>query len=129
MNVEKMIGFVLICVAMIVLLRQHRPEFGVMLSVGAAGVLLLWVTGNIFPIIEEIIELSNQTGINSESSQILIKSLGICFLTQTAIDTCKDAGESALANKAELAGKVAVLFLGLPLLKKLIETALMLISY
>ena len=36
---------------------------------------------------------------------ILFKTLGICFLAQFAADSCRDAGESALASKVELAGR------------------------
>lgn len=43
-------------------------------------------------------------------------------------DACKDAGESALASKAELAGKLMLLMLALPLFEKIAQLAASLIN-
>jgi stage III sporulation protein AD len=59
---------------------------------------------------------------------ILFKTLGLCFLAQFAADSCRDAGENALASKVELAGKLAIVILALPLFEKITSTALALIG-
>ena len=59
---------------------------------------------------------------------VLFKALGICYLTQFAADSCRDAGESALAVKAEIAGRIAVLLISLPLLSQVASTAMDLIG-
>ena len=59
---------------------------------------------------------------------MLFKALGICYLTQFAADSCRDAGESALAVKAEIAGRIAVLLISLPLLSQVASTAMDLIG-
>ena len=58
----------------------------------------------------------------------MFKTLGICFLAQFAADSCRDAGESALASKVELAGKISILVLSLPLFEDIAQTALGLIG-
>ena len=58
----------------------------------------------------------------------MFKALGICLLSQLAADACRDAGENAMAEKAELAGKVFLLLLALPLFEKIAELALTLIN-
>ena len=58
-------------------------------------------------------QLSEQV---SQGIQVLLKALGICYITQLAADTCKDAGQQAIATKVELAGKVAVLAIAMPML-------------
>ena len=45
-----------------------------------------------------------------------------------ASDACRDAGEAALASKADLAGKVTLLVLALPLFQKIGELAVSLIN-
>lgn len=63
-----------------------------------------------------------------EYGLILFKALGICLITQLASDACRDAGEAALASKADLAGKVTLLVLALPLFQKIGELAVSLIN-
>ena len=51
------------------------------------------------------------------------QALGVCFITQLASDACKDAGEGAIASKVELAGKVVILLLAMPLFEQIIGVA------
>ena len=66
--------------------------------------------------------------INSEYFTIVLKSLGICYVTQLASDTCRDSGYSAIASKVELAGKVSIVVIALPLFTNLVDIALGLIQ-
>ena len=68
------------------------------------------------------------SGVSGEYTIILIKTLGTCFLAQFAADACRDAGESSLASKVELAGKVAVILMALPLFEAIANTAITLIG-
>ncbi|MEG2371890.1 MAG: stage III sporulation AC/AD family protein [Hydrogenoanaerobacterium sp.] len=49
-------------------------------------------------------------------------------MTQIACDTCKDAGQSAISTKVEIAGKLAVLVISLPLFKALMDIVAALLS-
>ena len=50
------------------------------------------------------------------------------MLAQLSADACRDAGETALAEKAELAGKVFLLLIALPLFEKVAELAVRLMN-
>ena len=80
------------------------------------------------PMFQWIKDLLNECGMPGEYTGVLFKSLGICLITQLASDTCRDAGEQALANKAELAGRMALLMVGFPLFHKVAETVLSLMG-
>ena len=41
-------------------------------------------------------------------------------MTQLAADTCRDAGDSALAGKAELTGRILLLLLAVPLYEEIL---------
>ncbi len=63
-----------------------------------------------------------------EYGSILLKGLGVCLLTQTAADSCRDAGETALAGKAELTGKITLLAMSVPLFEKVAMLAAVMIN-
>ena len=65
-------------------------------------------------------ELFNRTGTGENYSQVIIKSLGICYVTQLGFDVCKDCNET-LATVVEVSGKVTLIILAIPLLEKLIN--------
>lgn len=57
----------------------------------------------------------------SQVAVILLKSVGMTILGQLASFLCKDAGESTLAYAVQLAAKVGVLAVSLPLLTQLLS--------
>lgn len=128
MEVEKLIAFAVVAAVLVVVLRQSRPEQGMILSILAAVLLFLWILRDIAPVLEELKALTGPFHFHNEAGQILLKTLGICFLAQTGADVCRDAGESSLAGKIELAGKTAVLLLCLPLFRELLDIAARLIQ-
>ncbi len=77
--------------------------------------IFLWITGrrNLLRQIERVITWPSYRGM----PRFYSSPWGFCFLTQLGCDTCRDAGESAVAAKVELAGRVAVLVLSMPLSK------------
>jgi stage III sporulation protein AD len=60
--------------------------------------------------------------------KLLLKALGIAVLIQTSADLCRDNNNAALAGAVELAGKVMILTLAIPLLRAAAEIAVGLIK-
>lgn len=73
-------------------------------------------------IINLLYNLSNKVGANSEFIVILIKITGIAILTEFAVSICKDCGESAIASKIDLGGKVLIIGASVPIVSALLET-------
>ncbi len=128
MNVEKIIGLAMVCAVLIVILRNSRPEQALILSIAAATLLLLWLLDSMTPIIAEVMRVIDLFAFGSQQSEIMLKSFGLCLLTQSAADVCRDAGEQSLALNVELAGKTTVLLLCLPLFGQLLELAVTLLN-
>lgn len=122
MDIIKIIGIAFLAVIIIVILKQYRPEFAIYASI-IAGVLILALASNTLSgIIDMIKNISNKTNINSEFLVILIKITGIAILTEFAVSICKDAGESAIASKVDVGGKIIIISMSIPIINALIDT-------
>ena len=124
MELLNVFGIALVTVLVALVLKQHHKELGVLAAVAGGILLLVAVIFQLSPVLEQLRSWMDFAGGLGEQFGILLKSMGICFLTQFAADTCKDAGESALAGKVELAGKVSVVITALPLFQSIAQTAL-----
>ena len=103
-----------------VILRQYNREFGFYIPLAAGIIILGAVIAAVRPILDTVNNLMTAINMNNIYGQTLLKGLAVCYLTQLAVDACKDAGELAIANKLELAGKIAIVVLSLPLFNNLI---------
>lgn len=111
-----------------VMLRRSNPEQAMGVTLIAGIVLVMAALGVMVPLLDDIRTMLQASGLTGEYIQILFKSLGICLITQLASDACRDAGEQGLAVKTELAGKLTLLALALPLFQKIGSIALSLME-
>ncbi len=61
---------------------------------------------------------SNQYG---DYFKVMLKGLGVAYLSCIGSDMCRDCGEAGLAGRIELASKIEILLIAFPLIKNLIE--------
>ena len=122
MDVIKIIGIGLISLIIIIIVRQYKPEFTVYISLVAGALILLFIMEKIEGIINLLTSLSNKTAINNEFLELLIKITGIAFLSEFAVSICKDTGESAIASKVDMGGKVIIVSMSIPIISSLLET-------
>ena len=127
MNIAAIAGIGVVAAAIAILIKKQNPEYSMMISIGAGIILLILILSQVTPAVRQMSDLVSAAGMSTEYAGILFKSLGVCFLTQLACDSCRDVGETALASKIELAGKVAILIFALPLFQKVADMAISLI--
>lgn len=124
MEVIKIIGIGLISLIIIIIVRQYKPEFTLYVSLLAGTLILVFIMDKISGIIDLLTSLSNKTAINNDFLVLLIKITGIAFLTEFAVSICKDSGESAIASKVDMGGKVIIVSMSIPIISSLLETVI-----
>ena len=104
-------------------LRGQRPEFAMLLSLGCGLFVLLFLLGQIKGIFQEMEELISGLSGQGGQTAIILKALGVCIVAELGIQCCRDAGETALAAKVELAAKAALVLMCMPIFSSLLEIA------
>lgn len=124
MDIIKIIGVGFIAVIIAIILKQYKPEYAIYVSILAGGLILLFSMDKLSGIINLLNNLASNSTINSQFLAILIKITGIAFLTEYAVSVCKDAGETAIASKVDLGGKVIIIAISVPIISALLETVI-----
>lgn len=122
MDIVKIIGVGFTALIIIILLKQYKPEFVIYVSLIAGAIILFLIMDKLSGIISLLKNLSVKASINNEFLLILIKITGIAFLTEFATSVCRDSGETAIANKIDLGGKVLIIAISIPVISTLLET-------
>lgn len=114
--------------AFVVLIKKYNPEIAMLTAMISGIIIFGLILTSISPAIDLIKRLSSLVGDSGKNIGILLKSMGICYISQFSADSCRDAGQGALAGKVELAGKLAIVLLCLPLLEEIINYAVNIIG-
>lgn len=113
--------FAIVAAILALTLKQYSPQIAVVVSVGAGLLLFGYIAASLLPVLQEVLSISLLSEGVAENIGTLFKCLGVCYVVQLAADSCRDAGQQAIASKVELAGKVTVLALALPMLKTVVS--------
>lgn len=128
MNIIAIAALAIIATILCKLMDKYDKIYSLLITLAVTTIVILLVFTYISPIMEMVHNLFTRSGLDYQYVEILFKALGICYVTQFAFDICKDSGENAMATQVELAGKVSLLILALPLFQALIEIVTKLIS-
>ena len=120
-----MLAVVGLCAATVI--KQWKGEWLPLLRVGLAVLFGIAAIGAAAPLVRYLEELLEVHGL-SDYATILLKALGIAVLTQSCADICRECGETSAASGVELAGRVELLLLALPLMGEVLEAARQLLT-
>ena len=121
MDIVKIIGVGLIALIVIIILKQYKPEFAIYVSITAGIIILIIIMDKLGAVFNLLTNLTNKTGTGSSFLKILLKITGIALLTEFAVSICKDSGETAIASKIDLGGKIIIISISIPIITALLE--------
>ena len=110
-DIIKIIGIGFISLIIIIILKEYKKDFEL---IGGAIILYFCID-----YLKRIIDFINQlsvTGISNSFIILLVKITGISILTEFAVSICRDMGETAIASKVDLGGKLLIVSLSIPII-------------
>ena len=112
---------VLVGLLLCLLLSKNGTSFSLMITVILCCSIFKSAAEYIKPIFEFTQKLSDLSGIDGEIFAVLLKSVGISFITEIVSLICQDAGYGALGKSLQILSNVIILCLSIPLFNGLIN--------
>ena len=112
---------VLLCAAVLTtVLRTQRPELALGLSLAAGALVMGLLLKELMPLLSTLRRMIAVGGLSEGALSVVLRGAGVCFVTQWTAETCRDVGQTALAGKAELTGRILLLLLTVPLFEQVL---------
>lgn len=124
MEIIKILSICLTAAILCLVLKQYKAEYALFISIFAGVFVLSIIVKNIFTPIHYIMEKIESLGVEIQYFKTALKALGIGYITNFISDSCRECGQLSLASKAELAGKVSIFIISIPLAISILETAI-----
>ncbi len=114
-------GIAIIAAGAAVLLKQYKPEYAFGVSLAAGAAILIFAVSRLGDVIGNIEEFVALSGINDEYYKIMMRCLGVCMITKITSETCKDCGQGSISAKIDMAGKIIILVIAMPLFSEIMS--------
>jgi stage III sporulation protein AD len=123
-----LVGFALVAVVCLVVLRPMRPELAVLLSLAAAAAIFAALLPGVTDILTVLRRLAEQGGVGGAYLGAVLRIIGVAYVAEFGAEIARDAGEGAIAAKVELGGKLLILAMAVPILLAILQLALSLLG-
>lgn len=119
MDIAKIAAIALSGTLLAVILRQKSPALAALVALAATAVMAGMLLDSFRVIFDGFSALIESGGIDPEYYKSIIKVIGVAYFTEITAGLCRDAGESAIAAKLEIAGRLGVMALTVPIVARL----------
>lgn len=102
-------------------LRKEKAEFAVLIALMTSAVIVFEIADSVENIINQLREVIERCGVDIKYFTVIIKSVGVAYVTQFAAEILRDSGENAIAAKVESAGKICILAFAMPVMTSFLE--------
>ncbi|WP_082233872.1 stage III sporulation protein AD [Halobacillus massiliensis] len=124
MDIVQIVSLGLVATVLIILLKEHKSSIAFLLLIFTTVLIFISVLEHIKYIFSLLQYIAEQAQVESIYLKTILKIIGIAYITEFGAQLIRDAGLAALASKVELAGKLFILMLAIPIITALIETIL-----
>jgi len=104
--------------------RGAHKEMGAVFSIAAGAVIALLLLDKLREVVSLLSDMAKHAQMENAHVAVILKVLGISFLTEFSAQVCRDAGEGGIALRVELGGKLMLVLVSLPMLQKMIQIIL-----
>lgn len=114
-------GIGLIATFLAIIIKEIKPSFAFLITVFVGTAIFVFLIDRIYTIIEMIEKVAINANVNTVYLKTILKIIGIAYIIEFASGIAKDAGHGSIAARIELAGKILILSMAVPILTVLID--------
>ena len=119
-EIVKIIGIAFVTAISGILLKATKPELAFAVTVTGIIVSLVFLLDLLQGTVGVLSSVVAMTGIENGLLRILLKVVGVGYLTEFSAGVLNDFGSSSVADKVVLGGKLTILALALPIVQSLL---------
>lgn len=103
-------------------LREEQPSWAVLVGTAFVALIFLALLPQFNSLFQAVTALAREAQVSSLYLNPVLKTIGVAYLASFGAQISREAGEEAISGVIELAGKLVILLIALPLLQAILHT-------
>ncbi len=102
-------------------LNKSSKDFSTLLTLAICAMVVTVSASFLDPVINFLRRLQSISSLNHELFSVILKSVGICIITEICTLVCKDAGNETMGKALQIISSAVILWLSVPVFEKLLS--------
>lgn len=122
MMIIQVVSIGIIASLLVLLIKEQKPTFALFIVISTSIIIFLIVMDYVSTVFGLIQSISSRANINDTYLHTILQIIGISYIAEFGAHITRDAGLASVAAKIELAGKLFIIVLAVPIISAVIET-------
>ena len=105
-----------------ILLKGQKKEYELFVTLGVSLCIFYFIISKLELVLAVINRMQEYVELDTGYIAILVKMIGITYVSEFSANLCRDAGYQAVAGQIGMFGKLSILVISMPVLLVLLET-------
>ena len=127
-DIFKIVGIGFAGGILVLTLKGKRPEFALLVSLVTSLIITAQIFSGLKDITDGIYSIIKECGLDLKYFSVCIKAIGIAYVSQFGAELLRDSGETAVAAKVEVAGKMGILIITMPVMVSFLRLCIKVIN-
>lgn len=120
-ELTRIVGLGIVVSLLLTFLRKEVAPVGAQVAVAFVVIVLIYLIEPLRQALGTFVELADQARVRPLYLALIMKAIGIAYISSIGAELSRDAGEGAIAAIVELAGKIYILVLAVPVIAAILE--------
>ena len=124
MGIFQVVGAGVLCAVLAITIKKQSPEIALIITIASSVLIFLMV----LPMLTQVIGVLSQVGGMLDGGMqyvsLAFRVIGVAYMAELGASVCTDAGESAIAAKIDLGGRVIIMVMALPVVVDIVGVVL-----
>lgn len=128
MDLVKVILLGLIVSILSLFFKQIKSEYAVICVIVGSIIIIGYIINSLVDILGFFDIIIEKTGVNHQLFVSMLKIIGIGYLVEFSASVCRDCGNTSIAEKIVLSGKIMIFLTSMPIISTLFNMVLEMIQ-
>ena len=123
MGIFQVVATGVLCAVLAITIKKQSPEVALIITIASSVLIFLMI----MPMLTQAVGVIANIGAMLDSGgaqyvSLALRVIGVAYMAELGASVCADAGETAIAAKIDLGGRVIIMVLAMPIVIDIIGT-------
>jgi len=121
MRIFQIVAVGILGTVLAITIKKQSPETAILITITASVLIFLMVLPMLGEAVNIISRLGEMADAHASYVGLALRVVGVAYMAELGASVCTDAGETAIAAKVDLAGRVIILVMALPIVIDILQ--------
>ena len=106
----------ILCTVLALTIKRQSPEIALLITIASSVLLFILILPELAYAMGVLTHLGEMLDGGARYVGLVLRVIGVVYMAELGASVCTDAGESAIATKIDMAGRIIILVMAMPII-------------